>query len=580
MNVIKMRRHKGSSRKRAIEKTEGDSSSLSYGTDAGPLLFHPGSCGPGKCGGETACRNFDNNTFTCVCTHTSLPPTLSGDCPRRIVTQDKIVQQKIPVQPPPKDQEIPSKPNYTTMPITNLSVTMPNNGINMTNIVVPGVVCSIVATIIVAVWVYYSRFKAKRREDTTSPVNLKHSLLIPERYAPNPQYSSCCSTDVPVIRKETLKFLNELGEGCFGKVFKGELVKNAEQKPEIVAIKVLKETASKEAEEDFFREVEIMSTFQHPNILSFIGVVLREGTSCGTINPMMVFEYMEHGDLAEVLRAQKKPSASSMDLNSEKPILETIDLLSVALQIACGMEYLAAQRFVHRDLACRNCLVADGPTVKIADFGMSRDVYTCDYYKIGGSRLLPVRWMSPESVVYGRFTLESDVWSYGVVLWEIYSFGKQPYYGHSNEEVVKLILDGIMLIPPEDSPPLICELMKNCWKTEPKHRINFSVIKDMLEQAYSCCSSNNEVNLLPCERSKLEIMEETMSFRITNEVQKLSHVPSVKMKKVNEQKLRTLPRPPPLPKTILPAADLLDSQGYLLANEIKEPVQYLRTVPG
>ncbi|CAG2060043.1 unnamed protein product, partial [Timema podura] len=110
-------------------------------------------------------------------------------------------------------------------------------------------------------------------------------------------------------------------------------------------------------------------------------------------------------------------------------------LLSVALQISAGMCYLASQRFVHRDLACRNCLVGSGLTVKIADFGMSRDIYTCDYYKIGGSRLLPVRWMSPESVLYGRFTLESDVWSYGVVLWEIYSMGKQPYYGHSNEEV-------------------------------------------------------------------------------------------------------------------------------------------------
>lgn len=99
------------------------------------------------------------------------------------------------------------------------------------------------------------------------------------------------------------------------------------------------------------------------------------------------------------------------------------------------MTYLSAQRFVHRDLACRNCLVGSGLVVKIADFGMSRDIYTCDYYKIGGSRLLPVRWMSPESVIYGRFTLETDIWSFGVVLWEVFSYGKQPYYGHTNEEV-------------------------------------------------------------------------------------------------------------------------------------------------
>lgn len=105
-------------------------------------------------------------------------------------------------------------------------------------------------------------------------------------------------------------------------------------------------------------------------------------------------------------------------------------------------------------------------------------------FQIGGSRLLPVRWMSPESVVYGRFTLESDIWSYGVVLWEIYSYGKQPYYGHSNEEVVKLILDGVMLIPPLECPSVIIELMKNCWKTEPRHRITFPNICDKLELAF------------------------------------------------------------------------------------------------
>lgn len=144
---------------------------------------------------------------------------------------------------------------------------------------------------------------------------------------------------------------------------------------EVVAIKVLKDSASREAEEDFMREVEIMSTFRHENILSLIGVVLRDSLN----GPWMVFEYMPFGDLAEVLR---KNSPTLRSPTPGLPPLTRESLHQIVKQIAEGMTYLAAQRFVHRDLACRNCLVGSDLVVKIADFGMSRDVYTCDYYKV------------------------------------------------------------------------------------------------------------------------------------------------------------------------------------------------------
>ncbi|XP_026686010.1 tyrosine-protein kinase transmembrane receptor Ror-like [Diaphorina citri] len=122
------------------------------------------------------------------------------------------------------------------------------------------------------------------------------------------------------------------------------------------------------------------------------------------------------------------------------------------LQVAAGMAYLCSHHYVHRDLAARNCLVGDGLTVKISDFGLSRDVYASDYYRIQSKSLLPVRWMPPESILYGKFTTESDVWSYGVVLWEVYSYGLQPYYGYSNQEVIEMIRSRQMLRGPEDCP--------------------------------------------------------------------------------------------------------------------------------
>ncbi|XP_063902945.1 tyrosine-protein kinase transmembrane receptor Ror-like isoform X2 [Zophobas morio] len=519
-----MTKRRGSKR-RAVDKMD----------EQREVVIREGPCEKGMCGEEEACKDFQNNTHTCICTHDSLPPTAEGTCPRRTVSMDDNAG-RIPNVQPPLNKPTPSSLSSTTIPVTAANEHLPGPDYVIVSIVVSACVFLIMLSGIL----FRRKFRSRHlSNEGVSPINLKHSLLMAERYAPNPQYSACSGTGVPLLRKETLKFISEIGEGCFGKVYKGELLTEGSDHVEIVAIKVLKENATREAEEDFIREVEIMSAFRHNNILSLLGMVVREGA----VSPMMVFEYMPHGDLAELLRAQKKTA-----YEDEVPQLKQKHLLSIALQIASGMKYLAAQRFVHRDLACRNCLVAEGPVVKIADFGMSRDVYTCDYYKIGGSRLLPVRWMSPESVLYGRFTLESDIWSYGVVLWEIYSFGKQPYYGHTNEEAVKLILDGIMLIPPEDCPSLICELMKNCWKTEPRDRIKFPNICDKLELAYESFD------------------EDAVSVQYENE-----------MKKTNLKNVRSLPRPPPLRK--ISQEDLLDAQGYLLANEVKEPVQYLETLP-
>lgn len=247
----------------------------------------------------------------------------------------------------------------------------------------------------------------------------------------------------------------------------------------------------------------------------------------------------------------------------------------IIIQIGCGMRYLAAQRFVHRDLACRNCLVGQGLAVKIADFGMSRDVYTCDYYKMGGNRPMPIRWMSPESIVYARFTLESDVWSYGVVLWEIYSLGKQPFYGHNNDGASKLILQGIMLIPPEDCPTFVCELMRACWRTDPKDRICFKDICEKLQTFQESGGWDGSGSGGGEGESKGPRNRETWSRSMgrggkwsTDSAGRLPRPPAA------------LPVPPPCPPSPPPPThSLTDPEGYLLPAQPVLISDYITALP-
>ncbi|CAB3364413.1 Hypothetical predicted protein [Cloeon dipterum] len=267
--------------------------------------------------------------------------------------------------------------------------------------------------------------------------------------------------------QEHVRLLQELGEGAFGKVYKGELLLDGMPTP--VAVKTLKENATAKTQQDFRREVDLMSDLRHPNIVCLLGVVLRGEPLC------MLFEYMAHGDLHEFLMAHSpfnEPEAGEI----RRPQLDQTDFIHISIQVAAGMEYLSGHHYVHRDLAARNCLVGDNLTVKISDFGLSRDIYSSDYYRVQSKSLLPVRWMPPESILYGKFTTESDVWSYGVVLWETYSYGLQPYYGYSNQEVIDMIRSRQLLPCPESCPSRIYSLMMECWHEVPYRRPSFPEI--------------------------------------------------------------------------------------------------------
>ena len=301
--------------------------------------------------------------------------------------------------------------------------------------------------------------------DNLNPSYIKHSEIKVT------DYTDGVELNLPQYPRKDIVYISDLGQGNFGVVIKAE-AKNiiAGEDSTTVAIKVLKEGASDQTKKDFFREAALMHEFNHPNILKLLGVCIEQEPLC------MLFQYMEHGDLNSYLRKHNtrstmknvaQLSGSQIDLQGSLPVQL---LVNMSINIAAGLEYLAQNHYIHRDLATRNCLIDSNFTVKIADFGLSQDIYATDYCRLGDSALLPIRWMPPEAIMYAKFTLQSDVWSFGVVLWEIFSYGAQPYFSLSNEEVVDYVRSGEVLKYPPGTPTELYDLMVDCWATDPEDR--------------------------------------------------------------------------------------------------------------
>ncbi|KAK4878187.1 hypothetical protein RN001_010693 [Aquatica leii] len=325
--------------------------------------------------------------------------------------------------------------------------------------------------------------------------------------------------NVPHYTYKELTFVEELGEGAFGKVYKGELkIKSGKT---IVAVKSLKENASAKTQADFQREIELISELKHPNIICLLGVVVKQEPMC------MLFEFMSEGDLHEFLILNSPNEGKSLSQN---------EFLHIATQIAQGMEYLSENHYVHRDLAARNCLVSKDLVVKISDFGLSRDMYSCDYYRVQSKSLLPVRWMPPESILYGKFTTESDVWSYGVVLWEIYSYGLQPYYGYNNQEVISMIRSRKLLSCPDSCPSYCYVLMVECWAELAMRRPNFAEIVQRLKMWKQ--SNSNDVHHKHSSKSSRTSDSPTVCASFDNHIgEQPPHLWDKNLKKVSSNKL-------------------------------------------
>ncbi|XP_041648278.1 ephrin type-B receptor 3-like isoform X7 [Cheilinus undulatus] len=253
--------------------------------------------------------------------------------------------------------------------------------------------------------------------------------------------------------------------GEFGEVCRGRL-KLPGRREIIVAIKTLKVGYTDRQRRDFLSEASIMGQFDHPNIIRLEGVVTKSRPV------MIVTEFMENGALDSFLR-----------LNDGQ--FTVIQLVGMLRGIAAGMKYLSDMNYVHRDLAARNILVNSNLVCKVSDFGLSRfleDDPTDPTYTSSLGGKIPIRWTAPEAIAYRKFTSASDVWSYGIVMWEVMSYGERPYWDMSNQDVINAVEQDYRLPPPMDCPTALHQLMLDCWVKERNLRPKFTQIVATLDK--------------------------------------------------------------------------------------------------
>ncbi|XP_015246381.1 PREDICTED: ALK tyrosine kinase receptor-like isoform X2 [Cyprinodon variegatus] len=327
---------------------------------------------------------------------------------------------------------------------------------------------------------------------------LRASTIMTD-YNPNYCFAGKTATvsDLKEVPRRNISLTRGLGHGAFGEVYEGLAVGiPGEPSPLQVAVKTLPEVCSEQDELDFLMEALIISKFNHQNIVRCVGVSLQ------AMPRFILLELMTGGDLKSFLRETRprldQPSSLTM-----------IDLLNVARDIAKGCQYLEENQFIHRDIAARNCLLTckgPGRVAKIGDFGMARDIYRASYYRKGGRAMLPVKWMPPEAFMEGIFTSKTDTWSFGVLLWEIFSLGYMPYPSRSNQEVLEFVTNGGRMDPPKNCPGPVYRIMTQSWQHQPEDRPNFSTILERLDY---CLQDPDVVTMtLPIEYGPIPEEEE------------------------------------------------------------------------
>ncbi|XP_035735101.1 fibroblast growth factor receptor homolog 1-like isoform X3 [Vespa mandarinia] len=297
------------------------------------------------------------------------------------------------------------------------------------------------------------------------------------------------------LPREQLTLGNTLGEGAFGKVIRAQTNTGKPGIPNVVAVKMLKEGHTDAEMMDLVSEMEMMKMIgKHVNIINLLGACTQGG-------PLyVVVEFAPHGNLRDFLR-DHRPSSSGYEPTigqeeKERKTLTQKDLVSFAYQVARGMEYLASRRCIHRDLAARNVLVSDEYILKIADFGLARDIHCHDYYRKTTDGRLPVKWMAPEALFHRVYTTQSDVWSYGILLWEIMTLGGTPYPSvPSVEKLFQLLRTGHRMEKPPCCSIEIYMLMRDCWSYQPNERPMFGELVEDLDRILTITANEEYLDL-------------------------------------------------------------------------------------
>jgi len=291
-------------------------------------------------------------------------------------------------------------------------------------------------------------------------VNLRKPCVQVEK--PVTEGLSHSTRDQWEIDRSSLKFVRKLGHGQFGEVWEG-LWNNTTP----VAIKSLKQGTMDPR--DFLTEAQIMKKLRHPKLIQLYAV-------CTLEEPIYIItELMKNGSLLEYLQGKGRT-------------LKPPQLIDMAAQIASGMAYLETQNYIHRDLAARNVLVGENNIVKIADFGLARLIKEDEYEARVGARF-PIKWTAPEAANYSKFSIKSDVWSFGVLLTELVTYGRIPYPGMTNAEVLLQVEHGYRMQAPQGCPPQLYDIMVECWLKDPMKRPTFETLQWKLEDFYTLSDS-------------------------------------------------------------------------------------------